>query len=75
MSEVIDVVAKATKTLMFKEPYYGLFLIGLNKIYSDKLPTAGVSKNSGARDTAPLIADAKRPERSATPAPSMTTST
>ena len=45
MSKVIDVVAKATKTLMFKEPYYGLFLIGLNKIYSDKLPTAGVSKN------------------------------
>ncbi len=29
---------------MFSEPYYGLFLIGMNKVYRQDLPTAGVSK-------------------------------
>ena len=29
---------------MFSEPYYGLFLIGMNKVYKNDLPTAGVSK-------------------------------
>ena len=38
-------VAKAAKTLIFKEPFYGLFLIGLNKHYSKDIPTAGVSQN------------------------------
>lgn len=38
-------VAKAAKSLIFKEPFYGLFLIGLNKHYSDEIPTAGVSQN------------------------------
>ncbi len=38
-------VSSASKTLMLQEPYYGLFLIGLNKKYCEKIPTAGVSKN------------------------------
>jgi predicted metal-dependent peptidase len=38
-------VSSASKTLMLREPYYGLFLIGLNKTYRDDIPTAGVSKN------------------------------
>ena len=42
---VANLVAKASKSLIFSEPFYGLFLVGLNKIYSDKIPTAGVSKN------------------------------
>lgn len=38
-------LAKAGKDLMFKEPYYGLFLMKLNKVWSNALQTAGVSKN------------------------------
>jgi predicted metal-dependent peptidase len=38
----IDSLAKASKTLMIKEPFYGLLLMSLNKVWSDKLPTAGV---------------------------------
>ena len=30
---------------MLKEPFYGLFLIGLNKKWTDKIPTAGVGLN------------------------------
>ena len=30
---------------MLKEPYYGIFLIMLNKVWNNKVPTAGVSKN------------------------------
>lgn len=40
-----DSIAKATKTLMFKEAFYGLFLISMNKEISKKIPTACVSKN------------------------------
>jgi predicted metal-dependent peptidase len=40
-----DNLAKAGKTLILKEPFYGLFLIGLNKVFRKDLPTAGVSKN------------------------------
>ena len=39
-------LAKASKELMLKEPFYGLFLIGLNKIWSKRVPTAGVSKHN-----------------------------
>lgn len=39
-------LAKASKELMLKEPFYGLFLIGLNKLWSKKVPTAGVSKHN-----------------------------
>ena len=42
---VANLVSKASKTLIFTEPFYGLFLVGLNKVYTDKLPTAGVSKH------------------------------
>jgi predicted metal-dependent peptidase len=31
---------------MLKEPYYGFFLIMLNKLWSNRLPTAGVSKHN-----------------------------
>jgi|TARA_R100000081_G_scaffold92213_1_gene73364 predicted metal-dependent peptidase len=46
MINIQDSVAKATKTLIFSEPLYGLFLIGINKKYSIRIPTAGVSKNN-----------------------------
>jgi predicted metal-dependent peptidase len=39
-------LAKASKNLMLAEPYYGFFLIMLNKLWDSKrVPTAGVSKN------------------------------
>ena len=44
MINIQDQVAKTTKTLIFSEPFYGLFLIGINKQYSERIPTAGVSK-------------------------------
>jgi predicted metal-dependent peptidase len=44
MINIQDQVARTTKTLIFTEPFYGLFLIGINKIYSEQIPTAGVSK-------------------------------
>ena len=44
MNNIQDLVAKTTKELILDEPFYGLFLIGINKQFSDKIPTAGVSK-------------------------------
>ena len=41
-----DSLAKASKELMLKEPFYGLFLIGLNKLWSNRVPTAGVCKHN-----------------------------
>ena len=38
-------LAKASKDLMWKEPFYGFFLIMLNKVWDKRVPTAGVSKN------------------------------
>jgi predicted metal-dependent peptidase len=38
-------LGKISKELMLKEPYYGFFLIMLNKVWRKDLPTAGVSKN------------------------------
>lgn len=41
-----DTLAKASKELMMREPYYGFFLIMLNKIWTKtRVPTAGVCKN------------------------------
>lgn len=40
-----ETLAKATKELMLKEPFYGLFLIMLNKVWVKGIDTAGVSKN------------------------------
>ena len=42
----VQSLSKAAKELMLKEPYYGFFLIMLNKLWDKKrVPTAGVSKN------------------------------
>ena len=35
-------LALITKDLMLKEPFYGLFLVSLNKVWTDVVPTAGV---------------------------------
>ena len=35
-------IAKASKRLLIDEPFYGFFLLHLNKKFSDKIPTAGV---------------------------------
>ncbi len=40
-----DSLSKVSKSLMFKEPFYGLFLITLNKEESERIKTACVSKN------------------------------
>jgi predicted metal-dependent peptidase len=40
-----DSLARTSKNLMLSEPYYGFFLIQLNKLWSEKIPTAGVGKN------------------------------
>lgn len=40
-----DQLAKASKDLMLKEPFYGMFLIMLNKTWDTKIPTAAVSRN------------------------------
>lgn len=42
---IADLLSKTSKKLLFTEPFYGLFLIGLNKEFSGRIPTAGVSKN------------------------------
>ncbi|MCX6195542.1 MAG: VWA-like domain-containing protein [Flavobacteriia bacterium] len=39
-----ETLSKTAKDLMLKEPYYGHFLIMLNKYWSTRVPTAGVSK-------------------------------
>ena len=45
MQEKTDQLAKASKDLMLREPFYGLFLIMLNKQWNNKaVPTAGVSR-------------------------------
>ena len=42
-----DSLAKTSKNLMLSEPYYGFFLIMLNKVWDNKrVPTAGVSKHN-----------------------------
>ncbi|TXG83247.1 MAG: hypothetical protein E6R13_04170 [Spirochaetes bacterium] len=46
MSQITaDKISKASKLLIFEEPFYGLFLIGLNKTFRKDIPTAGVSKH------------------------------
>lgn len=42
---VKDQLSKAVKTLILEEPFYGLFIVGLNKTYRKDIPTAGVSQN------------------------------
>ena len=38
----IESLAKASKELMLKEPFYGLLLMSLNKVWDEQIPTAGV---------------------------------
>jgi len=45
MVNISDILARASKSLILNEPFYGLFLIGLNKKIRKDIPTAGVSKN------------------------------
>jgi len=45
MVNVADKLAKTSKTLILEEPFYGLFLVGLNKTFRNDIPTAGVSKH------------------------------
>jgi predicted metal-dependent peptidase len=45
-TNVYQEVAKAGRTLMLKEPFYGLFLIGLNKELSTSIQTACVAKDN-----------------------------
>ena len=42
---IAEQLARTSKSLIFTEPFYGLFLVGLQKTFSDKIPTAGVSKS------------------------------
>ena len=46
MTTKAEQLAKASKDLMLKEPFYGIFLIMLNKIWTNLVPTAGVGKNN-----------------------------
>jgi predicted metal-dependent peptidase len=41
-----ETLGKASKELMWKEPFYGFFLLMLNKVWNNKVPTAGVSKHN-----------------------------
>ena len=45
IDNIHDDIAKHSKTLMFKEPFYGLFLIGLNKELNSTIKTACVAKD------------------------------
>jgi len=46
MMDKVQSLSKISKELMLKEPYYGFFLIMLNKVWRKDLPTAGVSKHN-----------------------------
>lgn len=45
MVNIAEQLARTSKSLIFTEPFYGLFLVGLHKTFSNKIPTAGVSKS------------------------------
>ena len=38
-------LARVSKTLIFSEPFYGIFLIGLQKEFTENCATAGVGKH------------------------------
>ena len=42
MENLNDSLGRASKELMLKEPFYGIFLIMLNKQFTNDVPTAGV---------------------------------
>lgn len=41
-----DILAKAVKTMILTDPFYGLLLISLNKIWDKRIPTACVGLNN-----------------------------
>lgn len=45
MADIFDKLSSTSKKLMFREPFYGLYLISLNKDISERIATACVSKN------------------------------
>jgi len=45
MADIHNELAKYAKSLMFKEPFYGLMLISLNKVIDESIPTLCVSKS------------------------------
>ena len=45
MENIHESIAKISKTLMLREPFYGLFLMQLNKRISKEIPTAAVTRN------------------------------
>jgi len=40
-----DSLAKVIKSIMLEQPFYGLFLLNVNKEFNDRCPTAGVSRD------------------------------
>jgi predicted metal-dependent peptidase len=44
-NKMIEDIGRVAKKLMYKEPFYGLFLISLNKNLSERLEKGGVSRN------------------------------
>jgi predicted metal-dependent peptidase len=46
MEQIYQEITKCSKTLMLKEPFYGLFLISLNKELSESIPTACVTPDN-----------------------------
>ena len=45
MRTVQDQLSRVSKTLIFSEPFYGIFLIGMQKEFSKQCATAGVGKH------------------------------
>ena len=45
MRTIQDQLSRISKTLIFTEPFYGIFLIGLQKEFSKQCATAGVGKH------------------------------
>ena len=45
MRTVQDQLSRVSKTLIFTEPFYGIFLIGMQKEFSKQCATAGVGKH------------------------------
>ena len=45
MRTVQDQLSRISKTLIFSEPFYGIFLIGMQKEFSKQCATAGVGKH------------------------------
>ena len=45
MRSTHEQLSRVSKTLIFSEPFYGIFLIGLQKEFTEKCATAGVGKH------------------------------